>query len=159
MRRRLGLSANIPVPVRQVPAGEEGGPESLPNLLKEEEKEEDGEEKKEDYNDDEEMEGKMRDEEDMQDSLVVQEGIMIKFSLVSYATFLLPLQLLLQGSFHQEVKQPHPRDAQRPNIRNYLVPSEAPAHLPLTTRASHLANICCGVPLFWYVLKWQYTSP
>ena len=50
------------VPVLQVPAGEEGGPEGFPNL-----------------------------------------------------------QLLLQGSFHQEeVKQPRCRDTQRPNIMNDL---------------------------------------
>ena len=65
------------------------------------------------------MEGKRRDEEDLQDSLVVGEGMMVKFPLVPLATCLLPLQLLLQGSFHQkEVKQPHRRDTQRPNIRN-----------------------------------------
>ena len=40
------------MPVLQVPAGEDGGPGSFPNLLKEEEKEEDEEEKKKD-NDDE----------------------------------------------------------------------------------------------------------
>ena len=44
-RRRPGLYADIPVPVLQVPAGEEGGPRRLPYLLKEEEKDE--EEKKE----------------------------------------------------------------------------------------------------------------
>ena len=48
------------------------------------------------------MEGNSRDEEDMQDNLVVEEGIMVKFSLVPFATCLLPLQLLLQGSFRQE---------------------------------------------------------
>ena len=41
-----------PVPVLQVPTGEEVGPGSFPNLLKEEEKEEDEEENKKD-NDDE----------------------------------------------------------------------------------------------------------
>ena len=61
-RRRSGLYADIPVPV---PAGEEGGPGGLPNLLKEEEKEKDEEEKKEDDDEEEEMEGKRRDEEDM----------------------------------------------------------------------------------------------
>ena len=60
-RRRPGLYADIPVPVLQVPAGEEGGPGGLPNLLKEEEKEEDEEEKKEDGDDEEEREGKRRD--------------------------------------------------------------------------------------------------
>ena len=56
-RRRPGLYADIPVPVLQVPAGEEGGPGGLPNLLKEEKKEDDDD-------DEEEMEGKRRDEED-----------------------------------------------------------------------------------------------
>ena len=36
----------MPVPVLQVPAGEEGGPGGFPNLLKEEEQEEDEEKKK-----------------------------------------------------------------------------------------------------------------
>ena len=39
-RRRLDLYADIPVPVLQVPAGEEGEPGGFPNFLKEEEKEE-----------------------------------------------------------------------------------------------------------------------
>ena len=78
----------------------------------EEEKEEDEEEKKEDDDDEEEMEGKRRDGEDMQDRLVVEESMIVKFPLVPFATCLLPLQLLLQGSFRQEeVKQPHRRDA------------------------------------------------
>ena len=46
--RRSCLYADIPVSVLQVPAGEEGGPGGLPNILKEEEKEEDDMEKKED---------------------------------------------------------------------------------------------------------------
>ena len=65
----MGLFTDIPVPVRQVPAGEEGGPGGLPNLLKEEEKEEDDEEQKED---EEEIEGKRGDEKDVQDSLMVE---------------------------------------------------------------------------------------
>ena len=64
-RRRSGLYADIPVPVLQVPAGEEGGPGGLPNVLKEEEKEQDEEEKKEDDIFEEEMKGKRRDKEDM----------------------------------------------------------------------------------------------
>ena len=56
------------------------------------------------------MEGKRRDEEDMQDSLLVEEG-----------TGLIPLHILLQGSFCQlEVKQTHRRDAQRPSIMHTL---------------------------------------
>ena len=78
------------------------------------------------------MEWKKGDEEDMQESLVVEEGMMVKFSLVPFETCLLPLQLLLQGSFHpEEVKKSHLRDTQRPTIMNYVVPSEAPDHLPL----------------------------
>ena len=42
----------MPVPVLQVPAGEEGGPGGFPNLLKEEEHEK-GEDKKKDDVDDE----------------------------------------------------------------------------------------------------------
>ena len=45
---------------------------------------------------------------------------MVKFSLVPFATCLLCLQLLLQGSFHQEeVKQPHSRDTQRSTIIHF----------------------------------------
>ena len=47
---------------------------------------------------------------------------MVKFPSVPFATCLLPLQLLLQGSFRrEEVKQPHHRDAQRPNIMHSLL--------------------------------------
>ena len=48
-----GLYAEIPVPVLQVPAGEEGGHGGLPNLLNEEEKEEEEEEKKDDDDEEE----------------------------------------------------------------------------------------------------------
>ena len=72
------------------PAGEEGGPRGFKSLLKEDEKEEDEDEKKEDVDDEEEREGKRRDEEDMQDSLVVEEGMMVKFPLVPFATFAAP---------------------------------------------------------------------
>ena len=41
----------MPVPVLQVPAGEEGGPGGFPNLLKEEEQEDDEQKKKEDNDD------------------------------------------------------------------------------------------------------------
>ena len=44
----------------------------------------------------------------MEDSLVVEEVMLVNFPLVRFATCLLHLQLLLQGSFHrEEVKQPH----------------------------------------------------
>ena len=94
----MNLYANIPVPVLQDPAGEEGGPGGLPNLLKDKEKVDDDKDKKEGDDYEEEMEGKRRDEEDMQNSLVVEEGIMVK-SLVPFATCLLHLKLLLQGFF------------------------------------------------------------
>ena len=81
-RRRPGLYGDIPVPVLQVPAGEEGGPGGLPNLLKEKEMEDDeGGEKKEDDDDDEEMEGKRRGAEAMQDIMVLEEGMMVNFPL------------------------------------------------------------------------------
>ena len=69
------MHADIPVPVLQVPAGEEGGPGGLSNLLKEEEMEEDEEEKKDDDDDEEVMEGKRRYEEEIQNILVVEEGM------------------------------------------------------------------------------------
>ena len=59
------------------------------------------------------MEEKSRDEEDMQESLVVEKGMIVKFPLVPFATCILYLKLLLKGSLHQEeVKQPHCRDTQ-----------------------------------------------
>ena len=74
-------------------------------------KKDDDEEKKESNYTEEEMGGERRDEEDMQDILVVEEGMFVKFPLVLFVTCLLPLQLLLQVSFHQEeVKQTHCRD-------------------------------------------------
>ena len=58
----------------------QGRREGLPNLLKQEEKEGDDKEKKEAEEKGEEMQGKRRDEE-MQDSLVVEEGMMVHFPL------------------------------------------------------------------------------
>ena len=79
------------------------------------------------------MEGKRRSGI-VEDSLVVEEGMLVKFPSVPFATCFLHLQLLLQCFFHQEeVKQPHCRDTQRPNIINYLGPPEAPYHLPVAT--------------------------
>ena len=50
----------------------------------------------------------------MEDSPVVEEAMLVKFPLVPFATCLLHLQLLPQGSFHQEeVKQPHCRDTKK----------------------------------------------
>ena len=70
----------------------EGGPGGLPNLLnlKNGEKEDEGEEKKEDDDDEEEMEWKRRDEEDMQDSLVLEKGMLVKFPLVNFTSFAAP---------------------------------------------------------------------
>ena len=70
----------------------------------------------------------------MEDSLVVEEGMFLQFSSVPFYTCFPHLQLLLHDSFHQEeVRQPHCRDTQRPNIMNYLGPPEAPYHMPLAT--------------------------
>ena len=80
-RWRQVLSADIQVPVLQVPAGEEGLLGGLPNLLKEEEEKEEDDEEKE--GEEKELEGKRRDEEEMQDRLVAEEGIMVNFPLVS----------------------------------------------------------------------------
>ena len=48
------------------------------------------EEKKEDDDTEEEINGKRRDEEDRQDSLVMGEGMIVKFPLVRVATFAAP---------------------------------------------------------------------
>ena len=96
------------MPVLQVPAGEEGWPGAW-------------RQKKEDDDEEEEMEGKKRDIEDMQDSLVVEEGMIVKFPLVPFATCLLPLQLLLQGSLQQEeVKQPRQKNIKKKNQHHEL---------------------------------------
>ena len=47
-------------------------------------------EEKKDGEEEEKMEGKMTDVEDMQDSLVDEEGMMVKLPLVTFATCLLP---------------------------------------------------------------------
>ena len=52
------------------------------------------------------MEGKRRDEEDMHDSLVMEEGMIVKFPLFPIATVLLPLQLLVLSN-KEEVKHSH----------------------------------------------------
>ena len=43
------------------------------------------------------MEGKRRDEEDIQDSLVVQEGMIVKFPLVYFVTFAAPASRFFQA--------------------------------------------------------------
>ena len=70
----------------------------LPSLPKEEKKEENEEEKKKDDDKQGEMKGKRNNEEDMQDILVAEDGMIVKFSLVPlplvslvpFATCLLP---------------------------------------------------------------------
>ena len=70
----------------------------------------------------------------MEDSLVVEEDMLVKSSSVPFATCLLHLLLLLHGSSYQEeVKQPHCIDTQRPNLMNDLGLPEAPYHVPLAT--------------------------
>ena len=59
------------------------------------------EEKKKDDDNDEEMEDKRRDEKDVQEILVVERGMLVKFLFVLFATFVLSLDFPLQGSFHQ----------------------------------------------------------
>ena len=86
----------------------------------------------------------------MEDSLVLKEGMLVKFPLVPFATCLLPLQLLLQSSFHQEkVKQLHCKNTQRPKNHEFPGPPEAPDHLPLVTLPC-LPEQCnhCGTNFF-----------
>ena len=127
------------MPVLQVPSGEEGGPGGLSNLLKEEEKKEDEEEKKVDGDDEEEMEGKRRDEEDMHDSLMVDEGKIVKLAPVPYSTCLLPFCSCFKvfPPQKEEVKQPPWRDIQRPTswsmwcfLRPQISCRSPPCHLP-----------------------------
>ena len=69
------------MPVLQVLAGEEEGHGGLPSLTKQEGEKRDDEVRKEDYVDEEGMEGKRRDEEEMQFSMLVDEGKMVNFLL------------------------------------------------------------------------------
>ena len=78
--------ADITVLIPHVPAGEKGWPGGPPNLMKYGEKEGDGEEKDDDE-EEEGMKGKRMDEEDMQDSLMVEEGMIVKYPLVFVAIF------------------------------------------------------------------------
>ena len=59
------------------------------------EKEEDGDKKKGDNDDEEEIEENRRDVEDMQDSMVVEEGKAVKYPLVPVATFAAPASRFL----------------------------------------------------------------
>ena len=70
----------------------------------------------------------------MEDSPVVEEGMLVKYPSVPFATCLLYLQLLIQDSFHQEeVKQPHCRNTQKNKNHEFQGSPEAPDHLPLDT--------------------------
>ena len=61
------------------------------------EKDEDGEENKEDDVDEEEIQGKRRDEKDIQDSLVVKEGMIVKIPKIPVATFAAPASRFLSA--------------------------------------------------------------
>ena len=76
------------------------------------------------------MDWKRRDEEDIHDSLVVQEGMIVKFLLVPVSTFSASSSRVFQ---QEENKKQHRIDTQRPNITNYLLTLEAQDHTPLAT--------------------------
>ena len=88
----------------------------------------------------------------------------IKFPLAPFATFLLHLQLLLQGSFHQEeVKQPHCRDTQRPKIMNFwgLLRHQITCHSPpfpvcqnsaSTVARTYLTKTAC-LKIWWWSME------
>ena len=75
-----------------------GGPGGIANLLKQGEKEKDWEEKKEDDDEEEETKGKRSNEEDIQDNLVLQEGIIVKECLVQSGFVTSTSSLLLCSS-------------------------------------------------------------
>ena len=59
----------------------------------------------------------------MQDSLVVEEDVMVKFPLVSFITYPLPLKLLFQGfSYQEEVEQSYCKYTQDPTSRIFWCP-------------------------------------
>ena len=89
-RRRQGLYADILVTVLQVPAGKEGGPGGLPNLLKSGKKEEDGGEKKENGDDEEELEREGEGFRGYAGQHGVGGGQDSQISLVYFATFAAP---------------------------------------------------------------------
>ena len=83
----------------------------------------------------------------MEDSLVIEEGMLVKFPLGPFCHMSPSSAAPAQGFFfHQEeVKQPHFRHTQRPNIMNCLGPPEAPDYLPLAN-PPYLPEQCnhCG---------------
>ena len=97
----------------------------------------------------------------MEDSLVVEEGMLRKLPSVPLGTCLLHLQLRFQGSFHQEeVKQPQCRDTQIPKIMNLwgILRHQITCHLPpfpvcqnsATTGArTSLKNKACLSTCWW----------
>ena len=64
-----------------------------------------------DDDDEEEMKGRGGDAEEIQDSRLVEEGMMVKFPLVPLATFAAPASRFFP---QEEVKQLHRRDSQKP---------------------------------------------
>ena len=85
---------------------------------------------KEDDDEEEEMEGQRKDEEDIQDSLVVQEGMIVKFVLVPVITFAVPASRFFPA---RRSLKPHCTDTQRSKTMNYLATHQATDHLPLAT--------------------------
>ena len=77
------------------------------------------------------MEGKRWHEENIQDSLVVQEGMIVKFPLVPVATFAAPVSRFFSSSkkkFTNNIVDIH-----KDPIMKYMLNPEAPDHLPLAT--------------------------
>ena len=92
------------------------------NEQDDEEKEKDDEQKKVNDEKEEEMEGKSLDEEDMQDSLVVEEGRMVNFPLVPLPLVCIPCVSCYKVlSVNMKVKQSHRRYAQRSSIMHTLL--------------------------------------
>ena len=97
----------------------------------------------------------------MKDSLVVEKGMFVKFPLAPLATCLLHLQLLLQGSFHQEeLKQLHCRDTQIPKVINvwcllshqitcHLVPFPFYQNSATTVARNSLTKPACLSTCWW----------
>ena len=79
---------------------------------------------------------------------MVEEGMLVKFPLVPFATCLLHMQLLLQGSFHQDkVKQKHCRNTQRSKIMNFsgLLRHQITCHSPPFPVCQNSVNTVEGI--------------
>ena len=86
----------------------------------------------------------------MEDSLVVEEVMLVKFPSVPFAACLLHLQLQLQVSFHQEeVKQPQCRDTQKPYIMNFwgILRQQITCNLPPFPVCQNSANTAARTSL------------